>query len=1091
MMLHRRTLTLRRAIVLVVVLGLLIPALLISGYSWFKQYNDGIRIQTEELLQQNADILSNGMQEPLWNINQESGNALLEAMMLRNEDIVRIEVRDNALGIFVSGERPERRIGFTAATERPVVYRGSTIGSVKIEVGSTRLRRILMKGLLESMAAVLAQAVLSIALILILLDRRLVRPLQRLGAGAERLANRQLDVPFTWNTLDEIGMLSRRMEDTRISLRKLFEELGLKNRELEQDIDKRKRIEQELYEREERFRVLVEHSPIAIIEWDSFHRVIEWNDAAERIFGYARAQAIGKHASFIIPDASREAVNAAFRKLAAGKGDSRSITQNRRADGQIITCQWSHTRVADEPTRSERLLSIAEDITEKRRAEEALGLSEAKFAGAFQCNPDSISIARLSDGMMIDINQTFESIFGYSREELVGKTAIELDIWVNPDERRKLILELKANRMVRNFTWDMRTKFGNIRRCSTNATTFSAGSELYMLAVIRDVTHQRLLEEQKAEADRALLRLAQGTQDMAGESFFELLVADLASALRMERAFIGLRVAGAQNRIRTIAAHQRGRAVDTFEYSSTGSPCGYTLEGEICIFPSDLQARFPGDRTLAENGWNSYAGAPLRDTAGNTIGVLAVMHTQAITNPDLVKSLLQVFSERASAELERKRTEKELRSSEQRFSTIFQSSPIAMFVTQLRGNYVVKDVNSAFERLFLRNRESVIGKNTMELSLYCNTADRTSLIEELKRTGKTDSSQEIWMYRGDGSKVLVQFAGHTFSLAGDKFGILACADVTDKRRIENEILELNATLEQRVIERTEELQQANEELAYTLETLNKAQEELVRSEKLAALGSLVAGIAHELNTPIGNSLMVASTLVDQTRAMTADYSKSNSIRRSTLEGYISDAGRAGDILMRNLQRAADLVTGFKQVAVDQTSSQRRKFSVAEVVSEIMLTLWPTLKKTSFIVRQKIPDALVMDSYPGPLGQVITNLVNNALLHGFEGRRSGNVSISAQHGSDGWMELTVTDDGVGIPPANLNRIFDPFFTTKLGAGGSGLGLNITHNIVTGILGGRLRVQSELGIGSTFILSLPLVAPQKQSDEDMPRNHSSAA
>ncbi|HZW22128.1 PAS domain S-box protein [Noviherbaspirillum sp.] len=1083
----RRTLTLRRAIVLVVVLGLLAPAALISGYSWFKQYNDEIKRQTEELLEQNADILSTGMQEPLWNINQESGSALVDAMMSRKEDIVRIEVRDNALGVFVSGERPERRIGYTATTEKPVVYRGSTIGSVKIEVGSTRLREIMMNDLMESMAAVLAQAVLSIALILILLDRRLVRPLQRLGSGAERLANRQLDVPFTWQRLDEIGMLSRRMEDTRISLRKLFEELDRKNRELEQDIDKRKRVEQELYEREERYRALVEQSPIAIIEWDSRLQVLEWNAAAERIFGYTREQALGRHASFIIPNATREDIEAVFNRFAAGKGDSRNISQNRRADGHVITCQWSHTYIADNTGKSDRLLSIAEDITEKRRAEEALSFSEAKFAGAFQGNPDSISITRMRDGVLVDVNQTFEEITGYSRDESVGKTAVALNIWVHPSQRWTLLQELANNKMARNFEWDMRTKFGSLRRCVSNATTFTANNERYMLAVIRDVTDQRLLEERKAEADRALLRLAQGTRDIAGESFFELLVADLASALRTECAFIGLRMPDAQNRLRAVAAHVRGHTVDNFEYDSAGTPCERTLEGEICVFPSGIGGTFPGEIASGERGWESYAGAPLRDAAGNTIGVLAVMHTETLGNPDLVKSLLQVFSERASAELERKRAEEELRNSEQRFSTIFQSSPIAMFVTQVRGNYVIKDVNRAFEHLFMRDRETVIGKNTVELGLYCDNNDRAGLIEELKQTGSTDERREAWMNRGDGTRLLVQFSGHTFTLNGDKFGILACADVTDKRRIETQIRELNATLEQRVIERTEELQQANMELAHALETLNKAQEELVRSEKLAALGSLVAGIAHELNTPLGNSLMVASTLVDQTRSLTQNY-QGNALKRTMLENYLGDASKAGDILVRNLQRAANLVTGFKQVAVDQTSSQRRKFSVAEVVSEIMLTLWPTLKKTSFVVRQNIPDALLMDSYPGPLGQVITNLVNNALLHGFDGRQSGTVSIDAETGTDGWLELKVKDDGVGIPAANLNRIFDPFFTTKLGAGGSGLGLNITHNIVTGILGGRIRVQSEAGAGSTFILTLPLVAPQRQVEDEPIRSQS---
>ncbi|WP_192804944.1 PAS domain S-box protein [Noviherbaspirillum aerium] len=1084
-----RTLTLRRAIVLTVVLGLLIPVLLISGYSWFKQYTDDIRKQTWEVLHQNADILSNGMQEPLWNINQESGNALMEAMMVRNPDIVRIEVRDNALGVFVSAENPERRDGFTAMADKPVMYRGNTIGSVKIEVGSAQLRQVMIKGLISSIAAVMAQAVLSIVLILILLDRRLVRPLQRLGAGAERLASRELDIPFTWQRLDEIGLLSRRMEDTRIRLGKLFEELDEKNRELEEDIDKRKRIEQELHEREERYRALVEQSPIAIIEWDAQFKVIEWNAAAERIFGYPREQAVGRSASFIMYEAGPDSLARLFRPLTERRGYSSSIGLNLRADGQVITCQWSHTHIADDAGRTGRLLSIAEDVTEKRRAEQALSLSEAKFAGAFQDNPDSISISRVSDGVLIDINESFIGLTGFRREEIVGQTAYDLHLWARPEQRRGLLEAIGNDRMVRNFEWEMRTKPGIVRKCVTNATAFNAGNERYMLAVIRDVTDQRLLEERKAEADRALMRLAQGTHDMTGESFFELLVADLASALRTDCALIALCAPEETAKLRTIAAHVRGHTVEDFDYLSIGTPCSRTLAGELHVVPSGIRDSYPLQSSPLEEGWESYAGAPLRDTAGNPIGVLAIMHSEPLGNPDLVKSLLQVFSERASAELERKRTEEKLLNSERRLSTIFEWSPVAMFVTEIHGRYAIKDVNHAFEQLFRRQRDLIAGRNADEIGLYCDVGDGASLIAELEQTGVSRSRREIWMNRGDGGKVLAQFSAHTFSLNGESFAIVACVDMTYKHHIENEIRELNANLEQRVIERTEELQHANLELASTLQTLNIAQEELVRSEKLAALGSLVAGVAHELNTPIGNSLMVASTLADQAKSFAQAY-EGNSLKRSTLESFMHDAERAGDILVRNLHRAANLVTSFKQVAVDQTSSQRRRFSVAEAVSEIMLTLWPTLRKTSFIVKQDIPETLQMDSYPGPLGQVITNLVNNTLLHGFEGRHSGTVDISAEAVNDGWIEITVADDGIGIPAANLNRIFDPFFTTKLGAGGSGLGLNITHNIVTGILGGRIRVHSELGMGTTFVLSMPLVAPQRQGEEDLLRQDTAA-
>lgn len=1075
------TLTIRRALVMVVVLGLILPAMLINGYSWFKRYDEDLQKQTHELLALNADILANGMQEPLWNINQESGSALLDAMMARNEDIIRIKVRDNALGIFVSGEHPERRVGYTASIERPVIYRGSTIGSIELEVGSSRLRKIMIDAMISQMAALTAQVIVSIALILILLEKRLVSPLQRLSKGAERLASRGLDIPFTWTNLDEIGLLGRRLEDTRLSLRKLFEELDRKNHELELDIDKRKQIEQELHERERRYRALVEQSPIAIIEWGNNFRVIEWNAAAEMIFGYSRDQAIGRHGSFIDRGGSPGTGNEIFQEFMLKSGDAHIISENIRADGKIIICQWSHTHISDEIGRTGRLLSMAEDITERRRTEEAQRLSEAKFSSAFQCNPDPVAIALINEGTVIDVNQSFERVAGYRREEVANKSSIELQLWESADERKQMISQLLQDKIVRDFPWTMRTKYGNLRQCLINATMFDVDNQHYMMAVIRDVTDQRRLEEQKQEADRALLRLAQGTQYLAGESFFELLVADLASALRVDCAVIGLRIPDAPHRIHTIAAHMHSKPVDNYEFTTVGAPCERTLTGDLCVYTSGIHAQFPRARGLIEEGFDSYAGAPLRDTSGNVIGALEILHSEPLTNPDLIRSLLQVFSERASAEIERKRAETELRSSEQRFSEIFESSPIALAVTNAHGKRALVNVNHAFEKLFVLRRDSAIGKSTDELNLYCNPDDRDRLLAELDSSNATDSRHEIWMNRGDNTTVLVQFSGHSFEQAGERFNILAYEDVTDKRRIENEIRELNATLEERVVQRTEELQRANRELASALQTLNMAQEELVRSEKLAALGSLVAGVAHELNTPIGNSLMVASTLVDQTRNLTTHYQSANGLKRSMLENYIADANKAGDILIRNLHRAADLVISFKQVAVDQTSSQRRTFTLAEMVSEIMLTLWPSLKKTSYKVEQKIAKGLVLDSYPGPLGQVLANLVNNALLHAFEGRESGTVTIEAHELGDDWIEMIVQDNGVGIPQANLNRIFDPFFTTKLGAGGSGLGLNITHNIVTGILGGRIRVQSEVGVGTTFILALPLVAPQRQGEE----------
>ncbi|OEZ97584.1 sensor protein ZraS [Duganella sp. HH101] len=285
--------------------------------------------------------------------------------------------------------------------------------------------------------------------------------------------------------------------------------------------------------------------------------------------------------------------------------------------------------------------------------------------------------------------------------------------------------------------------------------------------------------------------------------------------------------------------------------------------------------------------------------------------------------------------------------------------------------------------------------------------------------------------------------------------------------------QLNETLERRVAERTADLVTANKDLAQALDTLRIAQGELVNSEKLAALGSLVAGVAHELNTPIGNGLLAATVLADKTRQFSSDYS--SGLTRRTTEAYISDMTQITELVVRNIARSAELVTSFKQVAVDQTSSQRRRFLLASVVSENIKALLPTINKTAFTVEQAVPGDIDMDSYPGPIGQVLINLVNNAIVHGFEGRSQGTITIDAALAEPGWLELRISDDGVGIVAEHIGRIYDPFFTTKLGAGSSGLGLNISHNIVTGLLGGKIRVNSQAGNGTTFILHLPLIAP----------------
>jgi signal transduction histidine kinase len=301
----------------------------------------------------------------------------------------------------------------------------------------------------------------------------------------------------------------------------------------------------------------------------------------------------------------------------------------------------------------------------------------------------------------------------------------------------------------------------------------------------------------------------------------------------------------------------------------------------------------------------------------------------------------------------------------------------------------------------------------------------------------------------------------------------------ERTRRERELTVYREHLEQLVDARTSELtvaveqaDKANHELAQALDYLRVAQDELVRRDKLAALGSLVAGIAHELNTPIGNSLVMSTTMADRAQKM-ADRVQAG-LRRSELDTYLAESVTASDILTRNLQRAADLVSTFKQIGTDHDSAQRRRFSLSQLLGEIVPALRVSGKNMPISVELDAEPGLEMDSYPGPLTQVVTNLFDNCLVHAFEQGHKGSIRIGAHRISPDTIALSVADNGVGMPPAVAAKVYDPFFTTRLGSGGSGLGLHIAHNIVTGVLGGRIELVSNVGEGTTFTLIIPAVA-----------------
>jgi signal transduction histidine kinase len=284
----------------------------------------------------------------------------------------------------------------------------------------------------------------------------------------------------------------------------------------------------------------------------------------------------------------------------------------------------------------------------------------------------------------------------------------------------------------------------------------------------------------------------------------------------------------------------------------------------------------------------------------------------------------------------------------------------------------------------------------------------------------------------------------------------------------------------------DELRTSKEKAEGALLELNAAQQNLIDAERLAALGGLVAGVAHEVNNPIGISLTVASSFARRAEMFEADLKSDGQLRRSRLEEFVRTSRDAAQQLVANLHRAAELIQSFKQVAVDRSHAERRQFSLNEATDQIIASLRPVLKKASITLSVDVPEGLVIDGYPGSYGQILTNLFLNAANHAFADGRSGAISIAARPRGHDDIEIVFADNGAGMTPDVQRQAFDPFFTTRRNQGGTGLGLHIVYNLVTQQFGGRMMLDSSLGQGTTFRIIMPKIAKGGFATANTPRD-----
>ena len=629
------------------------------------------------------------------------------------------------------------------------------------------------------------------------------------------------------------------------------------------------------------------------------------------------------------------------------------------------------------------------------------------FVSLFDYAPLPMSYSPLDgDGKLLASfwNQSWLECFGYAPGEVQGKTGDAFGLW--PDTAfRADFLDAVAFDSISKTEATLRSADGGLRTVVVSARKMFADDTTLMVVSYEDVTEQRQLESARQEAERTL-RLFQEMVESSNDAI--MIIEDH----------------------RVIACNTAATRL-----------YGMTRERLVGSHPAELSPEYQ------DNGESSYSAAVRlmeRALAGSTEHFLwrhlrgdgSTFMADVVLNPAIDLGADDGERGRRYVTVVRDVTEEQhaaraLQDSEQRFRKLFRLAPVGLALTETEGK--VFAINRHWTQLFGYTLDDIPDTESWWKRAYPDPAYRNAVRAKWAQAtaritaddGELESAEYLVTCK-DGQQRHVLIGG---ALIGNEV-LTSYIDVTAQREARAQLQALNQSLETRVQERTRDLEQAIEDLRLT-------QHELVRSEKLAGLGALVAGVAHELNTPIGNAVMVASTLGDLRKRFEA--AVADGLRRSVLDSFLRELREASEMVEHNLRRAAELITSFKQVAVDQSSYQRRSFGIAETLHELRMTLNPTLRRAGVTLIEDVPPDLRMDSYPGPLSQVLLNIVNNAVVHAFDGRSSGTVRISGTPLPGDRVRIQISDDGCGIEPDKLPRVFDPFFTTKLGRGGSGLGL----------------------------------------------------
>jgi PAS domain S-box-containing protein len=670
----------------------------------------------------------------------------------------------------------------------------------------------------------------------------------------------------------------------------------------------------------------------------------------------------------------------------------------KRKDGTVFFSEHSVVPLKNNQGQRIGWVSVVRDITERKQAEEALRASDEKFRIAFVASPDAININRLQDGMYVTINAGFTQIMGYTPEECVGKTSTELNIWDRPEDHQLLVEGLTKCGKVDNREARFRTKNGDIKYGLMSASVVDLNGVKHIISNTHDITERKQAESQRVAALETLRENEQNLQTL-----FETMSEGVA--------------------LNEIIYDENGEMVDyrilnvNQAFYSTADYRGTDVIGNVATKLYGMSPEFIKEFWKQHKEKNATANTEMYSPLDNHCFFVT---TSPFINDRFVTSFFDIT--------ERKQAEMALRISEEKFSKTFLASPDSISLSVMEtGKFL--EVNENFERVFGYYRAEVIGRTVYDLDLYLNVADREYIAEQVRVKGYVHSF-EAPMRRKSGEMLMSQISVETIELNGRQCLIGVVRDITARKQAEEEIQQLNAHLEQRVEERTQELRDA--------------QEKIMRQERLSVLGQITGSVGHELRNPLGvisNALYFLNMIQPDASDKVKEY-----LDIIQQQVHISDK-IVGDLLDFTRVKSVD------RAAVSASDLIRQTLERFPAPASVQVTL---------DIPADLPQAYVD---PQQMIQILGNLILNACQSMPNG---GELTISSR-AQEVMISIAVLDTGSGISAENMKKLFEPLFTTK--SKGIGLGLVASKKLIEAN-SGRIEVQSEAGKGSTFTIWLPI-------------------